>query len=122
MEERCLCATTDGRLLCLDWSGNLLAAVLLDAAVQCLSAENAARVIFAGCRDGSVRAWKLCPHREDKDYSDRQHVGLGFTSLWVWRDAHVAGSIFAISPILSEGRLAGLTSAGGDGTLVLWKF
>jgi hypothetical protein len=62
LSQRLLVATQDGKLLCLDCFGTLLAALQVDTTVLCLDVlyRGAIEAIVAGgCVDGSVRVWAL---------------------------------------------------------------
>lgn len=55
--QKLLVCTEDGKLLCLDTTGKLFAALQLETSINCLDTDG--KLIVGGCGDGSVRAWMM---------------------------------------------------------------
>ena len=65
-DEKLLCGTDDGMLLCLDRTGKIFASLQLEivsttatSRVSVRSIETDGRLIFGGCSDGSIRCWLM---------------------------------------------------------------
>ena len=66
-DDKLICASADGMLLCLDRAGKLFAATQLESgststtgaivAVYCVESDS--RLIYGGCTDGTIRCWLM---------------------------------------------------------------
>lgn len=102
-DEKLLCGSLDGTLICIDSVGRMVAALIIDSGIHALSCSKDGRAVFGACADGSIRVWSM------------EGAGGRFTEVHRFPKAH-AGAVTALTCHQNL-----LVSGGNDGCIRVWR-